>query len=174
MAIVNAEKLVRYSTINPHELKLAEDLLFNSPPEVYQENLNKFIEYFRAQRVVGPSAADKLPVEDRLINAIVEGRRDGLIPDLDEALQSKSALEIVNGPLLSGMDVVGSLFKENKLILAEVLQSAEVMRAAIKHLEPILSQDGEKASRGRLLLATVKGDVHDIGKNLVYMIFAVS
>ena len=79
-------------------------------------------------------------------------------------------LDIINGPLMNGMGEVGRLFNENQLIVAEVLQSAEAMKAAVSHLEPLMEDSGDSAKRGKMILATVKGDVHDIGKNLVDII----
>jgi 5-methyltetrahydrofolate--homocysteine methyltransferase len=108
---------------------------------------------------------------ERLPRYIIEGSRDGLIDDLNEAMQSMKPLEIINGPLMRGMDEVGRLFNANQLIVAEVLQSAEAMKAAVAHLEPSMEKS-ETAMRGKVLLATVKGDVHDIGKNLVEIILA--
>ncbi|HVM98304.1 MAG TPA: vitamin B12 dependent-methionine synthase activation domain-containing protein, partial [Candidatus Acidoferrales bacterium] len=100
---------------------------------------------------------------------VLEGSKDGLFADLDEALRERKPLEIINGPLMAGMDEVGRLFAANEMIVAEVLQSAESMKAAVAHLEPYMEKS-ESASKGTILLATVKGDVHDIGKNLVDII----
>jgi 5-methyltetrahydrofolate--homocysteine methyltransferase len=101
---------------------------------------------------------------------VVDGSKEGLIADLDALLEKgRKPLEIVNGPLMKGMDEVGRLFAKNEMIVAEVLQSAEVMKAAVAHLEPKMDK-ADSAARGTLLLATVKGDVHDIGKNLVHII----
>ena len=101
----------------------------------------------------------------------MEGSKEGLLEDLDTKLADTKALAIINGPLMTGMDEVGRLFARNELIVAEVLQSAEVMKAAVTHLEPHMEQ-GDTAAKGKLLLATVKGDVHDIGKNLVDIILS--
>src|SRR6185503_6590778 len=95
---------------------------------------------------------------------------DGLAADLDEKLRETAPLEIINGPLMRGMDEVGRLFNDNQLIVAEVLQSAEAMKAAVAHLEPRMER-ADAATRATIVLATVKGDVHDIGKNLVEIIF---
>ncbi len=168
MAIVNSEKLLRVTQIEESELKLCEDLIFNRG----EDPLGAFISSFsdRESRHPQTPAAD-LPLEERLARYIVEGYRDGLKDDLDEALQSMDPLEIINGPLMAGMGTVGKLFNENELIVAEVLQSAEVMKAAVSHLEPHI-ETAETAERGTILLATVKGDVHDIGKNLVDIILS--
>ena len=171
LAIVNAEKLVRYPGIPAEDRRLCEDLLFNRDPEAVQH----FVAAFRQRTPAAPSARPKdLPVSQRLARQVIEGSKDSLAANLDEALTTQQPIEIINGPLMNGMDEVGRLFNTNQLIVAEVLQSAEVMKAAVAHLEPRLNAGpgGKPVSRGRILLATVKGDVHDIGKNLVYMILA--
>src|SRR5207244_7086404 len=108
---------------------------------------------------------------DRLALYILEGSKDGLFADLDEALQTRKPLQIINGPLMAGMDEVGRLFGANEMIVAEVLQSAEAMKAAVGHLEPHMEK-ADSATKGTIVLATVKGDVHDIGKNLVDIILS--
>src|SRR5262249_20741866 len=110
-----------------------------------------------------------LPLDQRLALYILEGSKDGLIEDLDEALKLSTPLEIINGPLMKGMDEVGRRFNANQMIVAEVLQSAEAMKAAVSYLEPRMEKS-EALGKGRIILATVKGDVHDIGKNLVDII----
>ena len=168
LAIVNTEKLERYAQIPENERLLAEELLFNRSPEA----LNRFADYFRnAKKVKTTKTSSSLNLEQRLSNYIIEGTKEGLIPDLDEALKKYDPLSIINGQLMAGMDQVGKLFNANKLIVAEVLQSAEVMKAAVSHLEPLMPKT-ESSTKGKLLLATVKGDVHDIGKNLVDIIFS--
>ena len=115
------------------------------------------------------SAAD-LPLDERLANYIIEGTSDGLIADLERKRKEGAApLDIINGPLMAGMAEVGRLFNANELIVAEVLQSAEAMKAAVNHLEQFMEK-ADTAKRGKMVLATVKGDVHDIGKNLVEII----
>ena len=95
------------------------------------------------------------------------------MPDLDLALETYPApLDIINGPLMEGMKEVGRLFNDNQLIVAEVLQSAEVMKASVSYLEPYMEKGDVSASKGKIILATVKGDVHDIGKNLVDIILS--
>ena len=115
--------------------------------------------------------ASTLPLDERLANYIIEGTKDGLIADLDRKLEEAAPLDIINGPLMAGMDEVGRLFNANELIVAEVLQSAEAMKAAVSHLEQFMEKS-ETSSRGKVILATVKGDVHDIGKNLVDIILS--
>ena len=166
MAIVNTQKLERYASIPPDERKLAEDVLFATT----DENLAAFVAHFRgaSSRVVTEKST--LTVDERLASYIVEGTKEGLTADLDIKLAEGTApLGIINGPLMTGMDEVGRLFNDNQLIVAEVLQSAEAMKAAVAHLEPHMEK-GASASRGKVVLATVKGDVHDIGKNLVEII----
>src|SRR5262249_37434881 len=101
----------------------------------------------------------------------IAGSKDGLVADLELKRQEATPLQIINGPLMAGMDEVGRLFNNNELIVAEVLQSAEAMKAAVAHLEQFMEKD-TAAQRGTVLLATVKGDVHDIGKNLVEIILS--
>lgn len=114
-----------------------------------------------------------LPLDERLGNYIIEGTKEGLIDDLNEAIErGDTPLEIINGPLMDGMSEVGRLFNDNQLIVAEVLQSAEAMKAAVAHLEPLMENAEDSAKKGKILLATVKGDVHDIGKNLVDIILS--
>jgi len=167
LAIVSSEKLVRFSSISEAEIKLSDDLLFDRHPEALQA----FAAFFREAKLKAVEGAPELSLMDRLANYIVEGSKDGLQADLTEALTSLKPLQIINGPLMKGMDTVGKLFNENKLIVAEVLQSAEAMKAAVSFLEPFMEKS-ETAARGKILLATVKGDVHDIGKNLVEIILS--
>ena len=166
LAIVNSEKLERYPSIPAEERRLAEDLIWwrgDNP-------IAGFAAYFRARKAK-PTREDRkaLPLDQRLALYILEGARDGLTDDLDEALKARSPLELINGPLMKGMDEVGRLFNANQMIVAEVLQSAEAMKAAVAHLEPHMDK-ADGLNKGTVLLATVKGDVHDIGKNLVDII----
>ena len=167
-AIVNTEKLERYASIPEEERRLAEDLLFwrGSDP------VAAFAAAFRDKKPVSHAPKAELPLDERLALYIIEGIKDGLAADLDAVLaRGDKPLDIINGPLMAGMAEVGRLFNDNQLIVAEVLQSAEAMKAAVSHLEPHLSKD-ETSSKGKMLLATVKGDVHDIGKNLVEIILS--
>lgn len=169
-AIVNAEKLERYATLSGEEKELSEDLLFWRLTEKNNRDpVAAFAAHFREKKPVSKAPKESIPLERRLANYILEGSKDGLVEDLDEARKTMRPLDIINGPLMKGMDEVGKLFNENKLIVAEVLQSAESMKAAVSHLENFMEKsDAEK--KGKMLLATVKGDVHDIGKNLVEII----
>jgi len=167
LAIVNTQKLQRYASIPKYERKLAERLIFEPDDKI----LTEFVEYFRSKKKEKRSAPADLTLEQRLARYVVEGSKEGLFRDLEEALKVYKPLDIINGPLMAGMEEVGKLFNRNELIVAEVLQSAEVMKAAVAYLEPHMEKK-ETAVRGTILLATVKGDVHDIGKNLVEIILS--
>jgi 5-methyltetrahydrofolate--homocysteine methyltransferase len=197
LAIVNTERLERYAAIPEAERLMAEALLFNSPPqtgEVDDETLVEAPRDWRRQdpeqraaihayqvarisdhfRGVKRAAAvrPEQPLDERLAGYIVDGSRTGLIEDLElKRAEGMAPLDIINGPLMAGMTEVGRLFNANELIVAEVLQSAEAMKAAVSHLERFMDAETSVA-RGTAILATVKGDVHDIGKNLVEIIFA--
>ena len=168
MAIVNSEMMQRYASIPEEERKLSEDLIWNRG----EDPVAAFAAHFR-DRAPRATAEERLalPLDDRLAQCIIEGSKEGLAEDLDLALQEREPLAIINGPLMAGMDEVGRQFNANQLIVAEVLQSAEAMKFAVAHLEPHMERT-DAASRGRVLLATVKGDVHDIGKNLVEIILS--
>nr|MDA8227091.1 methionine synthase [Desulfitobacterium hafniense] len=166
-AIVNAEKLERYASISGEEKILAEKILF----ETGEESVSRFAEFYRNKTTVKQAKTQALTLEERLSNYVVEGSKDGLKKDIAEALSKYKPLEIINGPLMTGMEEVGRLFNGNQLIVAEVLQSAEVMKAAVSYLEPYLEKS-ESTVKGKVLLATVKGDVHDIGKNLLEIILS--
>lgn len=166
-AIVNTEKLERYASIPEEERRLAEELIYHTN----DETLAAFVAAFRNKKVEKKEKISNLSLEERLASYVVEGSKEGLIPDLDEALKIYSPLEIINGPLMEGMSEVGRLFNNNELIVAEVLQSAEVMKASVAYLEPFMEKN-ETSVKGKIMLATVKGDVHDIGKNLVEIILS--
>ncbi len=168
-AIVNTEKLERFASIPKEEVKLAEKLLF----ETMDETLAAFTEFYRDKKKEQKSIMPDMTLEERLAYYIVEGTKEGLLPDLEVALRTYPApLDIINGPLMDGMKEVGRLFNDNQLIVAEVLQSAEVMKASVSFLEPHMEKDDTSANKGKIVLATVKGDVHDIGKNLVDIILS--
>lgn len=166
-AIVNTEKVERYASIPEEERRLAEELIYNTN----DETLVAFVAAFRNKKVEKQVKAVNLTLEERLASYVVEGTKEGLLPDLEEALKRYSALEVINGPLMAGMEEVGRLFNNNELIVAEVLQSAEVMKASVAYLEQFMEKN-ETSVKGKILLATVKGDVHDIGKNLVEIILS--
>ena len=168
MAIVNSEAMMRYAAIPEEERKLAEDLIWYQG----EDPVAAFAAHFREK---APTASNEerrsLPLDERLALAIIEGTKEGLAEDLDEALRERTPLEIINGPLMDGMSEVGRQFNANQLIVAEVLQSAESMKYSVNHLEPHMERV-ESSIKGRVVLATVKGDVHDIGKNLVEIILS--
>jgi 5-methyltetrahydrofolate--homocysteine methyltransferase len=168
-AIVNTEQLVRFPNLKPDEIKLANDILFSGEKAA----IDAFVARYREMRPRVPFVDRHMPAAKRLIRMVVEGARIGLEGTLEEQLTRMEPLAIINGPLMAGMDEVGRLFGSGKLIVAEVLVSAEVMQAAVDYLRPRMSGD-ESASRGSILLATVRGDVHDIGKNLVGIIFSTN
>jgi len=167
MAIVNTEKLERYAAISEHEVALADNLLFNRG----EDPIAEFAAFYR-DKAPSDSSADHadMSLDERLAHYIIIGSKDGLVEDLEAKREEAEPLDIINGPLMDGMAEVGRLFNDNKLIVAEVLQSAEAMKAAVAHLEQFMEK-ADSASHGTMLLATVKGDVHDIGKNLVDIIF---
>jgi 5-methyltetrahydrofolate--homocysteine methyltransferase len=167
LAIVNSEKLERYASIPEEERRLSEDLLWNRG----DDPIAAFAAHFRNAASRAKKIVSNLTLDQRLANYIVEGTKDGLIPDLEIKLKEAAPLNIINGPLMVGMDEVGRLFNNNELIVAEVLQSAEAMKAAVSYLEQFMEKS-ETGSRGSVILATVKGDVHDIGKNLVDIILS--
>ncbi len=199
LAIVNTEKLERFASIPEHERRLAEDLLFQHPPKslpdghpqaallrnlaadwrlqskeqkaaVNQFHIAAIAEHFRTAVKKEKIRKEDQPLDQRLSNYIIEGTRDGLVEDLErKRAEGNAPLDIINGPLMEGMAEVGRLFNANELIVAEVLQSAEAMKAAVSHLEQFMEK-ADTAKRGKVILATVKGDVHDIGKNLVEII----
>ena len=201
LAIVNAQKLERFAAIPVEERRLAENLLFNTPPldvpaehpqagllrtapgdwreqsreqksAINQFHIAAIAEHFRQATKKVKAQQAQLPLDERLAHYIIEGTKDGLVADLDlKRAEATAPLDIINGPLMAGMAEVGRLFNNNELIVAEVLQSAEAMKTAVSHLQQFMEK-AESASRGRIVLATVKGDVHDIGKNLVDIILS--
>lgn len=168
-AIVNTEKLERFASISKEEVTLAEALLFNTT----DETLATFTEFYRGKKKETKSTVPNMSLEERLSYYVIEGTKEGLLPDLALAIEKYPApLDIINGPLMEGMKEVGRLFNDNQLIVAEVLQSAEVMKASVSYLEPYMEKGDVSSSKGKVILATVKGDVHDIGKNLVDIILS--
>ena len=174
-AIVHASKILPMSRIPVEQREAALDLIYNRPRPGY-DPLTHLLELFEGVDA-GESRRSRaeelaaLPLSERLQRRIVDGERVGLEADLDEALQNRPALEIINDTLLGGMKVVGDLFASGEMQLPFVLQSAEVMKAAVAHLEPHM-EHADAAGKGTIVLATVKGDVHDIGKNLVDIILS--
>ncbi|MGN6677178.1 MAG: dihydropteroate synthase, partial [Streptosporangiaceae bacterium] len=172
-AIVHAARIMPIARIPADQLQVALDLVYDRRKDGY-DPLAKLLELFEGVDTASLKASRAaelhgLPLWERLKRRIIDGERAGLEADLDEALQQRSALEIVNDVLLDGMKTVGDLFGSGQMQLPFVLTSAEVMKAAVGYLEPHMERTGE-AGKGKIVLATVKGDVHDIGKNLVDII----
>jgi len=173
MGIVNAGQLVVYEDIAPELLELVEDVIFDRSPEATE----RLVEY--AGRVRGEATRREVdlswreaPVEKRLEHALVHGIVDFIEEDTEEARQrADRPLDVIEGPLMAGMQVVGDLFGEGKMFLPQVVKSARAMKRAVAYLEPFMEAEqaagGAPRARGKAVLATVKGDVHDIGKNIV-------
>ncbi|MCU7821638.1 methionine synthase [Kitasatospora sp. DSM 101779] len=174
-AIVHASKILPIARIPEEQREVALDLVYDRRRDGY-DPLQRLLELFEgvSSASVRASKAEELaalPLEERLQRRIVDGERNGLEADLDEALTARPALEIINDTLLAGMKVVGELFGSGQMQLPFVLQSAEVMKSAVAHLEPHMEKS-DSEGKGTIVLATVKGDVHDIGKNLVDIILS--
>ena len=168
MALVHAKEITPYGELDALERDLCDDLVLNRRPDALQ----RLIEHFES---VGTSASKETaaadddadaPVEERIANAILRRRKDGIEAKVDEALRARDPVDVLNNVLLPAMKVVGDKFGAGELILPFVLQSAEVMKKAVAHLEQFLEKK-EGVTKGKVVLATVFGDVHDIGKNLV-------
>ncbi len=168
-AIVHFSKILPLHKIADDEARAAEDLIFDRRGDGH-DPLEAFMALFQDRATQAKAETPRAQaVEERLTQRIVDGDRQGLEADLDEALAKHPPLDIINGFLLDGMKVVGELFGSGQMQLPFVLRSAETMKAAVSHLEPHMEQTGRRA-RGKIVLATVRGDVHDIGKNLVDII----
>jgi 5-methyltetrahydrofolate--homocysteine methyltransferase len=174
-AIVHASKILPMNRIPPEQRNTAFDLIYDRRRDGYDplQELMRLFEGVSAASSKESRAAElaKLPLLERLAQRIVDGERNGLEADLDEAMTQKPPLAIVNENLLAGMKTVGELFGSGQMQLPFVLQSAEVMKTAVAYLEPHMEKSDD-AGKGRIVLATVKGDVHDIGKNLVDIILS--
>ncbi|MCX4624806.1 methionine synthase [Streptomyces albogriseolus] len=174
-AIVHASKILPIARFSEEEVTTALDLIYDRRSEGY-DPLQKLMQLFEGATAKSLKAGKAeelaaLPLEERLKRRIIDGEKNGLEADLDEALETRRALDIVNDTLLDGMKVVGELFGSGQMQLPFVLQSAEVMKSAVAHLEPHMEKTDE-AGKGTIVLATVRGDVHDIGKNLVDIILS--
>ncbi|HEX2028279.1 MAG TPA: methionine synthase [Nitriliruptorales bacterium] len=169
-AIVNAAKILPLHRIPEEHAQVARDLVLDARRDGY-DPLHRMMQLFEGASETRASREElaSLPIDERLKRRIIDGERDGLESDLEEALRTRKALDIVNAVLLDGMKVVGDLFASGQMQLPFVLQSAEAMKTAVAYLEPRMEK-GEASNKGRVVLATVKGDVHDIGKNLVDII----
>ena len=178
MAILNPSMLQIYDDIEPELLRCVEDVIFNTDPQATERLLDK------ASRMLEPVHEDRKPhhehcgcghcgcghhesLEERIANALAKGATDTLEADMEEALSKYgSALKVIEGPLMDGMEKVGKMFAEGKMFLPQVVKSAKVMRDAVTILEPHMKKGQEDSGRPKVVLATVKGDVHDIGKNI--------
>ncbi|MCQ8190217.1 methionine synthase [Streptomyces rugosispiralis] len=174
-AIVHASKILPIARFEEEQVRTALDLIYDRRAEGY-DPLQKLMGLFEGATAKSLKAGKAeelaaLPLEERLQRRIIDGERNGLEADLDEALQERPALDIVNETLLEGMKVVGELFGSGQMQLPFVLQSAEVMKTAVAHLEPHMEKSDDEG-KGTIVLATVRGDVHDIGKNLVDIILS--
>ncbi|WP_328643867.1 methionine synthase [Streptomyces canus] len=176
-AIVHASKILPIARFSEEEVQTALDLIYDRRAEGY-DPLQKLMALFEGATTKSLKAGRAeelaaLPLDERLKRRIIDGEKMGLEADLDEALQTRPALDIVNDTLLDGMKVVGELFGSGQMQLPFVLQSAEVMKTAVAYLEPHMEKvEGDEAGKGTIVLATVRGDVHDIGKNLVDIILS--
>jgi 5-methyltetrahydrofolate--homocysteine methyltransferase len=171
-AIVHASKILPLARIKPEHVTLCRDIIFDKTTDDYNP-LQLLLTAFEGVKSTKQEKPDRSgwPVRQRLRQRIIDGDREGLTAELDEALgEGLKALEIVNDVLLDGMREVGELFGSGQMQLPFVLQSAETMKMAVGHLEPHMDKVAGSTSKGKLVLATVKGDVHDIGKNLVDII----
>src|SRR5881397_2303607 len=173
MGIVNAGQLAVYEEIPKDLLELVEDVLLNRRPDA-TERLVSFAETVRQKDKVAAQehAWRRGTVEERLSHALVKGIVEHIEEDVEEARQQYSKpLQVIEGPLMAGMNIVGDLFGSGKMFLPQVVKSARVMKKAVAYLLPFLEADKEasvgRKAQGKVLLATVKGDVHDIGKNIV-------
>ncbi len=172
MGIVNAGQLDVYDTIDPELRTACEDVILNRDPDA-GERLVALAEKFRGTDAAAEKAAEQWrswPVVKRLEHALVKGIDTYVVDDTEEARQGMARpIEVIEGPLMDGMNVVGDLFGSGKMFLPQVVKSARVMKKAVAYLFPFIEAEKEEGARakGRIVMATVKGDVHDIGKNIV-------
>ena len=183
MAIVNPSMLQVYDEIEPELLRCVEDVIFDTDPQATERLIAKASRLM--EEVAGQAGNDgkkgndaqarpvRASLEDRLKTALTKGQSADLEADLKEAMeQYGSALKIIEGPLMAGMETVGSLFGEGKMFLPQVVKSAKVMRDAVSILEPYLNADDNGSEKAKVVIATVKGDVHDIGKNITGIVLS--
>jgi 5-methyltetrahydrofolate--homocysteine methyltransferase len=171
MAIVNAGQLAQYEEIDPELRERIEDVILNRREDATE----RLLEVAERYRDAGSAKRESdnqwraLPVRERLVHALVNGINEFIVEDAEEArLELGEPLRVIEGPLMDGMNVVGDLFGQGKMFLPQVVKSARVMKQAVAHLEPFMEASRSEArGAGRVVMATVKGDVHDIGKNIV-------
>lgn len=171
MAIVDPTSKVTYSQIDPSLLRIIEDAIFDRDPEASTRLTEAAIQYAAIKPGEADTTSDisQLSVSERLVNALLNGDGSTLIPDLDLSVEEHGgdAAAVVEGPLMAGMERVGHLFETGKMFLPQVVKSARTMHQAVAHLSPLMERNAlQGAKKGLFLLATVKGDVHDIGKNI--------
>jgi len=177
MGIVNAGQLIVYDEIPPDLLEHVEDVLLNRRPDA-TDRLIDFARSVKGERKERKrdDAWRRAGVDERLSHALVQGIADHIDDDVEEARQNYSRpIEVIEGPLMSGMNIVGELFGSGKMFLPQVVKSARVMKRAVAYLQPFMDREktgSEARARARILLATVRGDVHDIGKNIVGVVLA--
>lgn len=177
MGIVNAGMIEVYEEVEPELLKKVEDVLFNRHPDATEALTNYAEEVKSIGKVIQREQAWREEnVQERLKHSLVRGITEYIEIDTEEArLQYERPLEVIEGPLMDGMNVVGELFGQGKMFLPQVVKSARVMKTAVAYLTPFLEADkrvGDATAKGKILMATVKGDVHDIGKNIVGVVLA--
>ncbi|MFT5169889.1 MAG: 5-methyltetrahydrofolate--homocysteine methyltransferase, partial [Candidatus Omnitrophota bacterium] len=176
MGIVNAGMMIVYDEIPKDLLEKVENVILNKHPEATEE-LITFAESYKAEgkKIVEDLSWREEPVEKRLEHALVKGIVECIIEDTEEArLKADRPIHVIEGPLMDGMNVVGDLFGSGKMFLPQVVKSARVMKKAVAYLQPFIEaeKDGKVEFAGKIIMATVKGDVHDIGKNIVGVILA--
>ncbi|MCE1204406.1 MAG: methionine synthase [Holophagaceae bacterium] len=171
MAIFNASKVIPVAKIDPEDRRIVEDLIFDRRAEGYDPLKALMARFSDRKAAVADDRRADMPVLERLHRGILDGEKQAILADVDEALKDHDPLKLINETLLGAMKVVGERFGAGEMQLPFVLESAEAMKAAIKRIEPHLPKESNY-QKGRILLATVKGDVHDIGKNLVDIILS--
>lgn len=177
MGIVNPTQLAIYQEIEPQLLKKIEDVLFDRDEEA-TERLIEYAETIVENKDTKEQKIEEWrswPIEKRLEFALIKGNADYIEQDVEEArLQANKPLDVIEGPLMDGMNTVGELFGAGKMFLPQVVKTARVMKRAVAYLQPFIEaeKNGESQSNGKILMATVKGDVHDIGKNIVGVVLA--
>ena len=175
MAIVNPSMLQIYEDIEPELLISVEDVIFNRDEHATERLLEKASRMLAAKETESTSTVkvESKDLESRLKTALVKGQSTGLKEDLEEAIQKYGkAVDIIEGPLMDGMETVGRMFGEGKMFLPQVVKSAKVMRDAVEILQPYMQQEESGSSRPVIVIATVKGDVHDIGKNITGIVLS--
>ena len=175
MGIVNAGQLIVYEEIEPELKVLVEDVILNRNPEATENLVDKASEYLNSEKKISKNDEKWRDdsVENRISHALINGINKFIVEDAEEARKKlPSPVRVIEGPLMDGMNIVGDLFGEGKMFLPQVVKSARVMKEAVAYLVPYIeeSKDARSSSNGKVVMATVKGDVHDIGKNIVGVI----